>query len=512
METDPTTPSRLPMKRPLDIDSGETPAPKRVQRTIKITPHPELKEETPETPSLVASKKRKSLAPRQPPKAAPSNAPSRLVPPPQLYKVVLPRDVNTPGAPPAAIEPPGPSLPLYKPGDVVAPPQPTKAEPPPKIPSKDESQEAEKEDGTLDLGQVLNGLQDEWEAEPTTSVVDISKVYGAEPETQMNTTAPTQQTVKREWLIVRKIAHRPDLLHHSDNPFDFLPAPKLDMIIRFWRKDREAANKLSRMEKELLGEPRIKKILAKVVHTEALPIEEDKKNAWIRSAILSAITQNGAKAQDFARSRIAINPAKPGYNWVIIPVGSAVFKALRDTRAALDPRSGTLVLFRLWEETPFPAQRIFAFGIHNNNDSVPFDVTTRDYMDQMDSALTANGVRIAEMTPTYYGDTGEYCTEVKFDFADSATPFLINPERLARRFWTGLGNSKTARTISYKWPVKCEVCESEAHLTSACPWQRIRQKFESQTPPTADTTTLGERNQPRQDVTQPLGRHPSSLT
>ena len=40
-----------------------------------------------------------------------------------------------------------------------------------------------------------------------------------------------QPEITGEWHIVRMDAARPDLDHKSDNPFDFLPAEKLDSIL-----------------------------------------------------------------------------------------------------------------------------------------------------------------------------------------------------------------------------------------------------------------------------------------
>ena len=295
-----------------------------------------------------------------------------------------------------------------------------------------------------------------------------------EPRTQMNAITPTQQTAKPEWSLLRMNPERPDLNHHSDNPFDFLSMAKLDMLIRFCHGDVEAAGKLTKIEKDVLGDSRIEKILVKVVCSGPSPIDEDRKNAWIRSAILSAIAESGVDAQEVAKLRIVINPAKPGYSWVIIPVRAAIFKALEDIRGAIHPRSGTLILFRPWKNVTLPTQRIYAFGIHLANDNVPFDVATRDYAEQMRDPLSKHNIRILGMTPTYYGDAGMYCTEIKFDFADGAIPFLIMPQRLTRRFRTGPGNSKTVRGIKYKWPSKCRLCESETHLTAGCPWRDIK--------------------------------------
>ena len=145
----------------------------------------------------------------------------------------------------------------------------------------------------------------------------------------------------------------------------------------------------------------------------------------------------------------------------------AVFKAIADVRGALDPKSGSLVLFRTWNEAPCPPiQPIYAFGIHLVNDNVPFDEATTDYKEQMNKALTARGLRILEMAPAYYGDVGTYCTVIKLGFTDGSIPSLFKPRKLSAHFWTGPGGSKIVRSITYRWPPKCRLCESESHLTA----------------------------------------------
>ena len=85
---------------------------------------------------------------------------------------------------------------------------------------------------------------------------------------------------------------------------------------------------------------------------------------------------------EFAKyPRFAIDPVKPGYSWIIIPVRHAIFQAMADVRGALDPRSGSLVLFRPWRDVSCPIQHIYAIGIHLRDDDVPYDVAATDYMD-----------------------------------------------------------------------------------------------------------------------------------
>ena len=229
--------------------------------------------------------------------------------------------------------------------------------PPPNHESNDQSYSMANDD-------ILVGFREEWETGPPG-------------------TAPAQHPPKQEWSLIRVNTERPDLNHHSDNPFDFLSAAKLDKLIRFRKNDKEATEKLTIVEREVLGDPRIKKILAKVVCYGTPPMDAERRNAWICSAILSAIAQSGAEVQDFVSSRLAINPGKPGYSWVIIPVKMAIFKTLVDIRGALDPRSGTLILFRPWNDASFPIQHIYAFGIHHVDDFVSCDVATADYAEQI---------------------------------------------------------------------------------------------------------------------------------
>jgi hypothetical protein len=112
-----------------------------------------------------------------------------------------------------------------------------------------------------------------------------------------------------------------------------------------------------------------------------------------------------------------------------------------------------LIPFFSCVERHVPIQRICAIGIiHLVDDDVSYDVATADCMEQMRGSLTVNKVRFLVMTPAHPGDAGIYRTKIKFSFAaeQRTMPFLINPQRLTRRFWTRLGNSKTARSLEFE--------------------------------------------------------------
>ena len=278
-----------------------------------------------------------------------------------------------------------------------------------------------------DINAVLNEYKAEWDQDPEAEIVDMSKIVSIQ-NAQMSAKAPAQGSIKQEWSLITHNPARPELDHRSDNPFDFLPNAKLEKLIRFWRGEPEATDRLTTMETNFLAEPRMKKVLAKVVNVGSPTIDNDRKCAWIRSAITSAIIQSGIKTNNFDKLRIAINPAKQGYTWIIIPVRAPVFKELMNIRAALDPRSGTLVLLRAWKEASFPTQHFFAFGIHNLDDSITLEIAIADYREQMQESLAANNITILSMNSALYGDSRRYSVKIKFGFVGNTTPFLINPQ------------------------------------------------------------------------------------
>src|SRR5258706_2010887 len=164
---------------------------------------------------------------------------------------------------------------------------------------------------------------------------------------------------------------------------------------------------------------------------------------------------------------------KQGYSWIIVPVVLLIFKALMNMRGVLDPKSGTLMLFRQWKEASCLTQHIFAFRIHRTNNNVPEVVVTTDFMEQMKELLKNNKMEIQAMTAGPWGDKGDYGMRIRFRFREGVVPFLIGPEHLAECFWTGLGNTIRPCNISYKWPLKCYICESEAHLMAGCLWPEV---------------------------------------
>ena len=203
-----------------------------------------------------------------------------------------------------------------------------------------------------------------------------------------------------------------------------------------------------------------------------MPLNDERKNAWIRSAIISIASQNKSEFNP-AKLHNSINPGKLGYSWIIFLVPPTILDAMKDIHGALDPRSGTLVLFRPWKNEKFQTQRVYAFGIHLENDEVPQEVASDDYNKQINESLTERGLRIVGMKPARYGEAAEACTEITLGFTEGTKPIIITPQILPRSFWTGLSNTKPKRGITYKWPSKCRLCESETHLTSKCPWPKV---------------------------------------
>ena len=457
MDLDPTTPTRLSLKRPLDTHSGQTPAPKRQQKVLPVQETPESEDDDTQRSPIVAATARKKKAGKHNPRNTPDPAPSRP-PPLRLPSATATDETKSPSPLPMAFAPTTPTQML--PSEAPSSPAAEMVEPNSTLSAED-------------LDNALAGYRQEWSLDPAIEIFDMAKIIDTAQDTKMRAKAPAQIPVKQDWHLIPPNPTCPDFNHESDNPFDFLPITKLDKLIRFWKGEKEAADNLTRVEKEFMGEPRIEKVLAKVVNVGLPAMTMDRKCAWIRSAITSAITQSGIETNDFDKLKIAINPAKQSYSWIVIPVRHPVFKILQNVRAALDPRSGTLVILRTWKEQSFPTQRFYAFGIHRPNDDVPLELAISDYRAQMQETLETNNVTIISMLPSKHGDTQKYAIEIKFGFAEGTTPFLINSKKLADEFWTGLGNIKTKRAIEYKWPAKCRYCESESHITGGCPWRDI---------------------------------------
>ena len=462
MEVDPTTVARLALKRPHDANSGDTPAPKRVQLSRNPTPDQDSDDDSEQSPTLITSRRRKvtpaSAASR---KAQTKNTPHIPLPP------LFPRNEAPVVTPPLLNNPLPPAFENAPPERPV-----TEKEPPPTVQNHETTTQSPAIDEN-DIKATFESFREEWANEPTLDSADLTKIFNTRPVSQMTATAPTQRTTEKEWTLIQTDANLPHLDHHSDNPFDFLTVAKLDSLIRLWRNEKMEANELTNNERMFLGTPMVKKILAKVVCQGSPPLEDERRNMWIRAAILSAIVQRGGNTKEFIDTRLAFDLAKPGYSWVIIPVKYNIFNTLDGLRAALDPRSGTLVLFRPWRDTSAPVQHLYTFGIHNPDDIIPDKVAFEDYTTQMNEALSANGMKILEMLSTRYGDTNTYCSRIKFGFEEGAIPFLISPQQLSRKFWTGPSQKKTPRRVEYRWPPKCRICESESHNTSICPWPTI---------------------------------------
>ena len=453
MEVDQPTSSRPTLKRPHDHEahSGETPALKKILRNTSASPDPGSGEEEQTSPTVTAARRRKLQRQSNPKSKVAHNALPTLPSTPLFTMHVTPDMITT------RDDQTTPQIAIPNDPFVAQPPDPSASTVP--------------DPTDINLEPVSEVEEDdfEWAIDPNAPAIDMANFISAGHDARVEAVTPA--TREGDWHIIKKDITRPDLEHQSDNPYDFLPSTKLESLARFWRKEFVAPKDLSAMEQRTLGRAEIKKILVKVVSNR--PLDNNKKPAWFRAAIISALEQSGVDAQAFAKSHKFIDVKKPGYPWIIIPVSPDVFNALADVRGALDPRSGTLVLFRRWIEVLFPTQHLYAGGIHWEEDIVLREVATADFMEQISESMRVLKFGIEEMTPGRYGDQNDFCTRIKFRFADGQVPFLITPLMLTSQFWTGMGNTKKLRKLNYKWPPKCRLCNSEAHLSRGCPWPGI---------------------------------------
>ena len=316
MEADPNTAARLALKRPHDANSGETPAPKRVQMSRNPTPDPDSDDDPQQSPTLIASRRRKiTPATGASRKTQNKSIPYPPLPPlfPSNTPIITSPMLNTKLPPAFEFSLPAHQVITEGPSSLTQNPEPTTHSP-----SIDEK----------DIKATFDSFCEEWADNPNPEADDLTKIFNTRPTSQMTAIAPTQQASEKEWALVQMDTKLPHLNHHSDNPFDFLTVSKLDSLIRLWRKEKMDENELTKNEKMFLGTPRIKKILVKVVCQGSPLIEDERRNMWLRAAILSAIVQRGGNTKDFVDTRIAFDLAKPGYSWVIIPVKANIFNTL----------------------------------------------------------------------------------------------------------------------------------------------------------------------------------------
>ena len=457
MEIDPPSASRPTLKRRLDAKGGDSPAHKKVLRDTRTSPEPSSDAEEPTSPSPLTTTKRKKKA-QAPGTKSKRNSAGNPAPSPPRFN---PKGTSDPPA--EERESQFTINPSDEPFSFETPRRPL-----PPIDEDEASGEPEMATEGNDPSDTFLGLDEDWELDHETSVTDMLSHIREGKGTHIVAAEPA--TKGGEWHVFRSGGDRPELDHRSDNPYDFIPAKKFEALIEFWRNPQNPST-LTSDEKRFLAEPKIKKMLIKVVCKAPLP--EDKRTAWFRAAILSVLSQNKADVRKFGCSRLAFDMKKPGYSWIVVPVTLPIFKALTNVRGALDPRSGTLVLFRQWKEASPPTQHLYAFGIHRAVDSVSPELATADYLEQMAESLAGHQIQIKEMTPGRWGDKADFGTRIRFEFNPGTIPSIIAPENLAAHFWTGPGNTKKSRNVNYRWPPKCYTCESESHLVAACPWDSI---------------------------------------
>ena len=137
---------------------------------------------------------------------------------------------------------------------------------------------------------ILAAFKEDWEADPKMEAINMSKILDTDPGTLMKAISPIQKLVKKEWNIIDRAPNCPDLDHHSENPYNFLPVIKLEKLIWHWRSKSMATDKLTVIDLAILGKLNMKKVLAKVVSMGPSLIEECKKKVWICDTIISVVT------------------------------------------------------------------------------------------------------------------------------------------------------------------------------------------------------------------------------
>ena len=83
----------------------------------------------------------------------------------------------------------------------------------------EETPEVEASQHNLD---EIAAFKEDREGDPMTKAIGLSKNLDTEPSALINAIARGQKPMK-DWNIVDRKPNRPDLDHHSDNPYDFLP-------------------------------------------------------------------------------------------------------------------------------------------------------------------------------------------------------------------------------------------------------------------------------------------------
>ena len=127
----------------------------------------------------------------------------------------------------------------------------------------------------------------------------------------MNATATAHEPSDEEWSLIRTSADRPDLDHYSNNPYDFLPAAKLNDLIGFLQGDNEASSRLTIAEREALGKPSVRKILVKVVGVGTTPIDEERSRLDTVSSPISNCPERGGYS-DIHQTAVGDQPCKAG--------------------------------------------------------------------------------------------------------------------------------------------------------------------------------------------------------
>ncbi len=231
---------------------------------MKTTPERSPEPEEQPSPTVeILKRKKKALASHANSKRSTPDAALTPIPiPPRFTMFLAPETPNTVCDSPAMV-------PVNTPGDPFSTDTPSQL-PHPII-----------KDGIAGMEEVpkpedtLLSLNDNWETDPEASVANMLRFIKPAKGNLLATITPAEKG--GEWHIFRSGGDHPDLDHHSDNPYDFLPSAKLEALIQHWSNPMVSTG-LTEAEKRALGQPKIKKILVKVVCRLALTIEQ--KTAW----------------------------------------------------------------------------------------------------------------------------------------------------------------------------------------------------------------------------------------
>ncbi|KIM27633.1 hypothetical protein M408DRAFT_9144 [Serendipita vermifera MAFF 305830] len=295
---------------------------------------------------------------------------------------------------------------------------------------------------------------------PTYIEFEQVTIQGSEPgaPAEVATGSRKKQPDPKLVLIPHQGLEAP-MVHRSGYSFDFMPDKTLAECNKAKAGEPHALGKMTTMV--LVNKSY--RLLAKVVHLKCSKVKQSER---IKFQTRAALVQLGLSPND---ALAVLDMNKNAFDWFVVSLTKRALKALTPFAAIFDPKSRVLLILRPYDLKTRLTQQIRFAGVITEDEASQEAKTAivATFQNQLNSELVKQNSTLAALEIQNDSNGVEHVVAT-FTFAAGAEK-QITPKKFTPHF---IVNGAIRRIIP-KWPRRCLMCASEAHVSSKtnhCPW------------------------------------------